>query len=170
LSLRANAEKRAGEDIPVFLRLSNETKFEHEGQFEFADLDIDQSTGTYKLRAIFKNEDLKIVPGLFVEVKVPLQDIPDALLLPESAVLADQTGKYVLVVDDKNTVQRKPVTVGPQQEEMVVISSGIEASDKIIIQGLLRARPGAVVAPKNIETALTLNVGEDTQSEPETSN
>jgi RND family efflux transporter MFP subunit len=169
LALRSNADKR-GEDLPVYLRLSNETKFEHQGQFEFADLDVDQSTGTFKLRAIFPNDDLKIIPGLFVEVKVPLQDIPDALLLPESAVLADQTGKYVLVVDDKDTVQRKSVTVGPKQEDMVVISDGIEETDKVIIQGLLRARPGATVAPKNIEQALTLNAAADSQPDPETSN
>lgn len=169
LALRSNVDKR-GEDLPVYLRLSNETKFEHQGQFEFADLDVDQSTGTFKLRAIFPNDDLKIIPGLFVEVKVPLQDIPDALLLPESAVLADQTGKYVLVVDDKDTVQRKSVTVGPKQEDMVVISDGIEETDKVIIQGLLRARPGATVAPKNIEQALTLNAAADSQPDPETSN
>jgi RND family efflux transporter MFP subunit len=169
LALRSNVDKR-GEDLPVYLRLSNETKFEHQGQFEFADLDVDQSTGTFKLRAIFPNDDLKIIPGLFVEVKVPLQDIPDALLLPESAVLADQSGKYVLVVDDKDTVQRKSVTVGPKQEDMVVISDGIEETDKVIIQGLLRARPGATVAPKNIEQALTLNAAADSQPDPETSN
>ena len=169
LELRSNAEKR-GKDIPVYLRLSNETKFEHQGQFEFADLDIDQSTGTYKLRAIFPNDELKIIPGLFIEVKVPLEDIPDALLLPESAVLADQTGKYVLVVDDQKTVQRKPVTVGPKQEHMVVISSGIEVNDRVVIQGLLRARPGAKVEPKQIEKALTLNAGADSKTNSETSN
>ena len=74
------------------------------------------------------------------------------------------------MVDAQNTVQRKPVTVGPKQENMVVISSGIEVSDRVVIQGLLRARPGAKVEPKQIEKALTLNAGADSKTNSETSN
>lgn len=170
LELRGRSKESEQGPVKVLLRLKNETEFKHAGQLEFADLNIDQSTGTYKLRAIFENGDFSIVPGLFVEVKVPLNEIPDALLLPESAVLADQSGKYVLVVDEKNTVQQKRVTVGVKQENLVVINSGITASDKIIIQGLLRARPGAVVSPKETEQALTLDASDSNPVAPQTSN
>jgi multidrug efflux system membrane fusion protein len=138
-------ESGARPDIKFYLRRANDVGFPYEGSFDYADLAVDQSTGTFRLRGVFSNANLDILPGLFVEIQVPLQERPNALLLPESAIAADLVGRYVLIVNSENKVERRNVTLGSKQGSMVVVEEGITPDDSVIIEGLLRTRPDATV-------------------------
>lgn len=146
------------EQVKLYLQRADDKGFPFEGHFDYADLAVDQSTGTYMIRGIFPNPDRDIVPGLFVRIRLPLGVRENALLVPERAVGADQRGRYVLVVDDKGEVHRRNVTLGPRYGDMVVVKDeedGLDADDWVIIEGLQRARPGAKVSPEQTElTAL----------------
>ncbi len=137
--------------IPIFIGLANEEGYPHEGVFDYGDPGLDRSTGTLRVRGEFANPGVnpEIPLGAFVRVRVPLK--PEAaLLIDERAVGRDQQGSYVLVVEDvdgKPTVQRKAVEVGESYERMRIINSGLEATDRVVVNGLQRARPGAVVSP-----------------------
>ena len=135
-------------DIPVFFGLSNEKGYPHQGRLDFASISVSPTTGTLQLRGIFGNNDLTILPGLFVRVRVPAQEKRDALLVPGDAVSFDQQGEYLLIVDDKNVVERRSVKTGPQVGDMLVIEEGLKPDDEVIVEGLLQAIPGREVAPQ----------------------
>jgi RND family efflux transporter MFP subunit len=138
----------ADRQIPVEFELSNETDFPHSGLLDFASIAVSQTTGTLQLRGIFPNRDLTILPGLFVRVRVPVALPRDALMVPGDAVSFDQQGEYLLVVNDKNLVERRGVTVGPQVGSMQAIEQGLRPDDWVIVEGLLQAIPGRVVSPE----------------------
>ena len=131
----------------LFLGLSNEEGYPHEGHFDFSERSIDRETGTAMRRGVFKNSDQSLVPGLFVRIKAPVGAPRPRLLVEERAVSADQRGDYLLVVDAKNVVQYRPVKLGTTTEGMRVVESGVSADDWIVVNGLQRARPGAAVNP-----------------------
>lgn len=134
--------------IDAYLRRETDEGFPFAGKLNYADREgIDQSTGTIRVRGLFPNPQRKLLPGFFVRIRVPIARLEDALLIPESTVQRDQGGSYVLGVDEANTVRRKPVTVGPKYGSMVVIDSGVEVDDTLVIEGLQRARPGSKVTP-----------------------
>ena len=137
----------------MFLARANDDDFPFEGHFDYADLKVDQSMGTYMIRGIFPNSELKILPGLFVRVRLPIGERPDSLLVPEGAVGSDQVGKYLLVVNAENVVERRDVELGTKLEGMVVVKEGLLASESVIVNGIQRARPGAKVEPQQIELA-----------------
>lgn len=134
--------------IPVYLGLSNETGYSHEGRIDFAAISVDPGTGTLLLRAIFPNPDRKILPGLFGRLRVPVGRDTKAILVPEVALGLDQVGRYVLVVNDKNVVERRSVQVGFTVDEMRVINAGLKGDERIVVNGLLRAIPGREVTPE----------------------
>jgi RND family efflux transporter MFP subunit len=134
--------------IPAFFGLLNEQGFPHEGRLDFASISVAPTTGTLQLRAIFPNGGLSILPGLFVRVRVPAQQHKEALLVPGDAVSFDQQGEYVLVVDDKNIVQRRSVKTGAQVGDKLVINEGLTAQDRVVVEGLLQAIPGREVSPQ----------------------
>ncbi len=131
---------------PVYLGLVDETGFPHTGNLDFADTKVDSSTGTIQLRAIFPNPDGLLMGGMFVRVRVPVEK-RTSLLIPEVAVQFDQGGRYVLVVDDKNIVHHRRIKMGEQVDDMRVIDEGISPKDRVIVSGILRARPGFPVTP-----------------------
>ena len=135
-------------EIPVDLQLQGDKGFPIRGRLDYYDPEVDQSTGTLGLRAVFSNDDYRLRPGFFVRARLAIGEIKDALLIPEKALGQDQTGAFLMVVSSDNTVQRKQVTVGNKYGDMVVIRGGIERTDSVIIEGLQRARPGSVVKPK----------------------
>lgn len=135
-----------GEPIPVHLALGDERGFPREGTLDYSSNRVDPSTGTIEMRAVFPNVDGKIVPGLFIRVRVPFHRGPE-LLVPDAALQADQNGRYVLVVGQNDVVEQRPVVVGPADGEMRVVTSGLTRSDRVVVRGLQRARPGAVVRP-----------------------
>jgi RND family efflux transporter MFP subunit len=132
---------------PVQVTLTGETKPSHDGKMDFIDNRLDLSTGTLRSRAVIPNKDLSILPGQFGRVRLIGSAPYEALLLPDTAIATDQSRKIVFVVKDDNTVEAKPVTLGPLDEGLRVIREGIKAEDKVIVEGLQRARVGAKVSP-----------------------
>ena len=133
---------------PVQVTLTGETKPSHDGKMDFIDNRLDVSTGTLRSRAVIPNKDLSILPGQFGRVRLIGSAPYEALLLPDAAIATDQSRKIVFVVKDDNTVEAKPVVLGPLDEGMRVIREGLKADDKVIVDGLQRARVGAKVTPR----------------------
>lgn len=155
LELMKSREARGRDDLDkknvrILLSRGTDEDFPFEGHLDFADLTVDQGTGTYLLRGIFPNPDFQILPGLFVTVRVPLAVKDDATLVPEQAVAADQAGRYVLVVNSDNKVERRDVQPGIRRANLVVVD-GVRPDDWVIVEGVQRARPGAEVSPNQTE-------------------
>ena len=140
--------------IPVYLGLADEEGFPHEGVYDFAESGIDTSTGTVELRAIFANDEkpVRLYPGLFARLRLPIGDPKESLLINERALSSDQSGHYLLLVNKENKVEKRLVTPGQRIKGMVVIKQGLNAEDKVIINGLQKARPGSLVNPKTTST------------------
>lgn len=139
--------------VPVWLGLSDEQGFPHRGVIDFVDNELDPSTGTISVQAVFDNPERRLSPGLFVRIRVPFSEPHPALLVEETALGADQRGWYLLVVDDQDVVWHRAVEIGPKQGSRVVIESGLEAGERVIVNGLQRARPGAKVEARPAEPA-----------------
>src|SRR5215510_12441195 len=133
---------------PVQVTLTGETKPSHDGTINFLDNRLDVSTGTLRSRALIKNTDLSILPGQFGRVRLIGSSPYEALLIPDTAIATDQSRKIVFVVKDDNTVEAKPVVLGPIDDGLRVIREGLQAEDKVIIDGIQRARVGAKVTPQ----------------------
>ena len=133
---------------PVFMGLASDQGTPHQGVFDYAAITANPQTGTLQLRGIFPNPKGDILPGLFARLQAPYQQTKDALLTPAEAVGFDQLGNYVLVVNEKNVVERRQVEIGEQVGEMRVIKSGLTGSERVIVDGLLRAIPGREVTPE----------------------
>jgi len=134
--------------IEVDVGLESETGYPHKGLLDYAAPTLNPATGTLPVRAIFQNADRALLPGNFVRVRVPVQQVPQALLVPEVALGSDQGGRYVLVVNGDNTVEQRKVGVGQVVGEMRVIESGLAADDRVVVAGLIRAIPGEKVDPQ----------------------
>jgi RND family efflux transporter MFP subunit len=132
---------------PVQVTMSGETKPSREGKMDFLDNRLDLSTGTLRSRAVIPNKDLSILPGQFGRVRLIGSAPYEALLLPDTAIATDQSRKIVFVVKDDNTVEAKPVVLGPLDDGLRVIREGLKAEDRVIVDGLQRARVGAKVSP-----------------------
>ena len=139
--------------IKAYLRRATDSDYLFEGHLDYADLGVDESTGTFTIRAVFENPEKRIFPGLFVRIRIPLGVTENAVLIPERSVAADQAGRYVVIVGDDNRVERRNVVVGAKFGEMVVIMEGLTGEETVVIDGIQRARPGAEVTPKQAELA-----------------
>jgi multidrug efflux system membrane fusion protein len=132
---------------PVQVALTGETKPSHDGKVDFLDNRLDVSTGTLRGRAVIPNKDLSILPGQFGRVRLIGSSPYEALLIPDAAIATDQSRKIVFVVKDDNTVEAKPVVLGPLDDGLRVIREGLKAEDRVIVDGIQRARVGAKVTP-----------------------
>jgi RND family efflux transporter MFP subunit len=137
---------------PVQVTLAGETKSSHEGAMDFLDNRLDASTATLRARAIIPNKDLAILPGQFGRLRLIGSAPYEALLIPDTAVATDQSRKIVFVVTEDNTVEARPVVLGPLDEGLRVIREGLKADDHVIVDGLQRARIGGKVTPKMAQT------------------
>jgi multidrug efflux system membrane fusion protein len=133
---------------PVKLKLIGEQGFDHEGQIDFIDNAISQSSGTIRGRAVFQNPAALFTPGMFGRVQVPGSPPYEALLIPDEAVGTEQARKFVYVVDAENTARQKYLRLGQIQDGLRVVKDGLSADDRIVISGLTMVRPGAKVAPQ----------------------
>ena len=133
---------------PVQVALTGETKPSHEGRMDFVDNRLDVSTATLRSRAVIPNHDLSILPGQFGRVRLIGSSPYEALLIPDTAVATDQSRKIVFVIKDDDTVEARPVVLGPLDEGLRVVREGLRAEDKVIIDGIQRARVGAKVNPR----------------------
>jgi RND family efflux transporter MFP subunit len=141
----------------ILISLSNETDFPHEGVLDFVDNEVRTTTGTLLVRAELNNANRFFAPGMFVRVRIPIGNPIDSLLVPERAILNDQSIKYVLVADENDVAQRHDVELGPTDNGMRVIRRGIDPSDRVIINGIQRARPGAKVKAGIVKPATEQN-------------
>ena len=133
---------------PVQVTLVGETKPSHDGTMNFLDNRLDVSTGTLRGRAVVPNKDLSILPGQFGRVRLIGSAPYEALLLPDAAIATDQSRKIVFVVKADDTVEARPVMLGPLDEGLRVVREGLKAEDRVIVEGLQRARVGAKVTPQ----------------------
>ncbi|WP_288903735.1 efflux RND transporter periplasmic adaptor subunit [uncultured Sneathiella sp.] len=139
------------EAIPVFARLTDEPDWPREGTLNFVDNQVDRTSGTIRMRAVFPNTDGFLTPGQFGRIRVPGSDKYTALLIPDEAIVSDQSNKVVMTVSEDGTVVPKVVRPGPTYDGLRIVRKGLEPDDRIIIKGLMRARPGAKVTPQEGE-------------------
>jgi len=142
---------------PVYVGLPTGEGHPYQGILDFADNRVDPQTGTIRLRAILDNSQRVFTPGLFVRVRLPIGEPLPATLVPESAVGTDQGQKYLLAVDQEDVVQRVPVKLGRQltlpgvDQSLRIVQEGLKAEQRVIVNGIQRARQGVKVAPKQVE-------------------
>jgi RND family efflux transporter MFP subunit len=132
----------------VKLKLIDEQEFSHVGRMDFVDNMIDRATGTIRGRAQFANKNGLFTPGMFARVQVPASAPYQALLVPDAAILTEQVRKFVLVVGSDDIAVQKYVTLGEVIDGLRVIKSGLTPSDRVVVNGLMHARPGMKVAPQ----------------------
>jgi RND family efflux transporter MFP subunit len=138
-----------GTDVPVALELIDEPGFPHKGHMDFVNNVIDSGTGTIRARAVFDNPNGVFTPGMFARVRVPASPRYEALLVPDAAIGTEQTRKYVFVVGADNKVSERYVTLGQTTpDNLRVIKSGLKPDDRVIVNGLMRARAGQKVTPQ----------------------
>lgn len=161
IKLRAAAKARGFKPadihkIPVYVSLQNDSSVKYKGKMNFVNTGLNASTGTMEMRAVLDNKDLVFVPGLFVQVSIAITQPKEQLTVPDTAVLYDQIGAYLLTVDADNVVQTKRVVTGGLQQNMRAIIKGLEANDRVIVSGLQNVTPGNkvdVLAQDNGKTA-----------------
>jgi RND family efflux transporter MFP subunit len=142
-----------GLSFEVRLKLIDETEFQHRGRMDFVDNVIDRASGTIRARAVFANGDNIFTPGMFARVQVPGSPPYEALMVTDAAIGSEQARKYVLIVGADGTANQKYVSLGPVVEGLRVIKDGLAADDRVIVNGLQRARPGQKVTPQEQATA-----------------
>jgi RND family efflux transporter MFP subunit len=146
LRLASQGVRASSRDVqnPVSVRLADETEYKHYGRMDFVDNVINTKTGTIRGRAIFDNKDGLLTPGNFGRLRL-FGGEREALLVPDSAIVSDQSRKIVFVVANDGMVSSKQVELGPLVEGLRLIRTGISKDDRVVIEGLQRARPGQKV-------------------------
>jgi RND family efflux transporter MFP subunit len=132
---------------PVRMGLANEEGYPHEGYMVFVDNQLNPVTGTIRGRAVFENKDGRFTPGLFARLRLLGSGTHRRTLVVDRAIGTDQDRKFVLVVDDKNVANYRPVKLGRVIDGLRVVLDGVKAGEKIVVDGLQRVRPGMPVAP-----------------------
>ena len=135
-------------DAPVSLILANGSVHPHTGQIVFVDRAVDVKTGTLRIRGQFPNPDQLLRPGMFARMKLDLGLRPDSILVPQRAVTELQGKSFVWVIGSDDKAAQRPVKVGDQFGESLLILKGLEAGERIVVEGLQKVREGAPVQPK----------------------
>lgn len=136
--------KRAA-GVKFELILSDESKHPEAGNFKVIDRTVDPATGTMKVQAVFPNPGSYLRPGQFARVRVAVAEKEDAVLVPQRAIQELQGAKTVLIVDDQNKVQVRTIKVGDKSENYYIVLEGLKAGDRVIVEGIQKARPGSEV-------------------------
>jgi membrane fusion protein, multidrug efflux system len=140
-------------DQSVYLALANETQFDRLGKVDFVDNALNQQTGTLRLRASFDNANGDLLPGLFAKVRLAGSASYDGVLIDDKAIGTDLSSKYVLLVTETNQLEYRPVTLGEKVHGLRIITQGLTAKDKIVINGMQKVRPGMQVDPQMLPMA-----------------
>jgi len=138
--------------VPVYGGIEGQKGYPEEGRLDFASTSVDPNTGTILLRAVFDNPQVgaappRLLPGMFMRIRIPVDVRPNALLVPERALGVDQGGRYLLLINEQNVVEQRPVKVGARVDEAMVIEEGLKGDERVVVEGIQRARPGAKVTP-----------------------
>lgn len=136
---------------PCELALADQAEFKVTGRVDYVEPQLNTDTGTLRVRTRFENTDDTLLPGLFAKVRFPMQTTK-SLLVPEAALLSDQLGRYALVVNDQNVVEVRRVKIGALDPAGRVVEEGLKADDRVVVLGVLKARPGSAVTPKRQES------------------
>ena len=148
--MKANGRNAADlHDVAVEIRLQGEDGYPHRGHIDYTSPSVDPSSGTLAVRGVFSNSDTRLLLGYFVRVRIPIGTVNDAMLVPDTAIVIEQGGPTLLIVDEKGIVERRSVTTGPKQGSLRVVETGLQPNDRIIVNGLQRARVGAQVQARN---------------------
>ncbi|MCR4470480.1 efflux RND transporter periplasmic adaptor subunit [Burkholderia sp. SCN-KJ] len=139
------------ETIPVWIGLANETGYSRQGVVDSVDNRLDTSSGTIRVRARFDNADGVLVPGLYIRARVGGGAAHQAVLVSDAAIQTDQDKKFVLLVDKQSKVQYREVELGEQHQTLRVITGGLQPGDRIIVNGIQRARPGDRIKPNPVQ-------------------
>lgn len=141
-----------GEWRPSELSIATEDDFSVKGRIDYVEPRLNTETGTLRIRTRYENEDESLLPGLFTRVRFAMSS-GEAMLVPEAALLSDQQGRFALVVNNENTVEVRRVEIGALDGAMRVVTGGLTPDDRVIVLGVLRARPGSKVTPKTQDPA-----------------
>ena len=150
LALKEKTGNVAGANVGCFLQLENETNFPHQGMIDFVDNQVDVSTGTQQIRCVFNNPTTILTPGLFAVTRIPASGRYQALLIPDAAVNTDQNERYLLIVGANDVVQQRPVKLGALFGTLRSISDGLKPGERVVVNGMQAAMPGAKVNPHEI--------------------
>ncbi|RLP79163.1 efflux RND transporter periplasmic adaptor subunit [Xanthobacter tagetidis] len=148
--------RRMGTEIkgaPVELKLIDDKGFTHKGEMDFLNNVVDRETGTIRGRAVFANKDGLFRPGMFARLRLDAGAPYQTLVVPEVAIGSEQVKKFVFVVGSDNKVQQRFVELGPLVGPDRVIRDGLAPTDKVVVNGLMRVRPGVTVAPQEVKAA-----------------
>jgi RND family efflux transporter MFP subunit len=148
LLLRSRRQADQAVTMPVAVALADEKGFPHRGVMDFADNRLDPDTGTLQARAVLANKDRLLAPGMFARVRLDLGKPYSALLVPADAVRAEGDARFVLVVNGKGVIERRPVTLGQPHDGLRVVTAGLKAEDQVIVGGPGGLRPGMAVRPR----------------------
>jgi len=141
------ANRNAG--VQVAIRLIDENDFDHQGRMDFIDNVIERSTGTIRGRAVFSNPNAVFTPGMFARVRVPGSSPYEGLLVPDAAIGTEQARRFVIVIDEQDIARPKYVTLGQlTSDNFRVIKDGVGPDDRVVVSGLMQARPGQKVRPE----------------------
>jgi RND family efflux transporter MFP subunit len=151
--LAASGSRPSSRDAanPVVVALVDEADFRHKGTMDFVDNRVDPFTGTMRGRAVLDNSDGLLVPGLFVRLRLIGETKPNAVLVPDEAIGTDQSNRIVWVVNDQNVVNPRVVQTGRLIDGLRVVRSGLDGSERIVVRGVQRVRPGATVMPVSVD-------------------
>lgn len=153
ISALSRAKGREINDKPVLMSLGGGERYVHAGSIDFVDNQIDTTSGTIRLRAVFENNEAAFTPGMFVRLKMQVSALYTSILIDEKAIGTDLNHKFVLVVDAEHKAAYRAIKLGKRMGGLRAIQSGLSKDDVIIVKGLQRARPGAAVMPETIEMA-----------------
>jgi membrane fusion protein (multidrug efflux system) len=142
-----NGELKRGGAVSVQLVLNDGSVYHEPAKLLFSDLVVDQSTGTVALRAEVPNSKHELLPGMYATVRFPEGDMDDRIKIPQAAVLSNPQGQFVMVVDDKSMAQIRPIKIGAMSHGDFVVEAGLAPGDKVIVNGFMKAKPGAPVKP-----------------------
>lgn len=151
--LDSQGTRRSSRDVPnrIEARLLDEADWVHKGLMTFVDNEIDPDSDTMRGKATFPNPDHVLLPGMFARARLFGAGEHDAVLIPDVAVVADQAKKLVMVVGKDNVIEARPVRLGPIIDGLRVVREGLTAEDTIVVNGIIRARPGKPVTPTQAE-------------------
>jgi multidrug efflux system membrane fusion protein len=161
--------RKGGRVLPIRMALGSDTGFPREGALNFLDNQVDPATGTIRVRALFRNRDLGLTPGLFVRLQLPGVGGYRGVLIQDRAVGTDLDKRFVFVVNGDGAIEYRPVTLGPIVDGLRVVRSGLNAGDRVVIDGLQRVRPGAKVQPAVVamdpDVQVRLSAGQPSKAE-----
>jgi RND family efflux transporter MFP subunit len=157
--LRAHSGRvgNGGAGVPVFVGLANESGFPHQGTLNFVDNRVDRDAGTVRVRALFDNRNGIFAPGLFARVRLSGGDRKPVTLVRDESIGTDQDRKFVLVLKADNTVEYRAITIGRVVDGLRAVQSGLKAGERIVINGMMRVRPGMRVTATDAAMVASTN-------------